>query len=297
MVIVKLMGGLGNQLFQYAAARYLALKHGTHVAFDMSWFYNIPPQDTPRKFELHNFNICARIASPIEIAEIGGIYNSFLQKTVVQLRTITGLHKYCFNRYVEREFRYHPELHLLGDNVYLDGYWQSELYFKDVEDAIRSDLSFKSDPDGNNRSLIYRFASEESVAIHFRRGDYESNPSTAAFHGYPGDSYYNDAIIKIAGMCLQPRFYVFSDDPEWVKREFVFPVEVEYVTHNLFKDSYEDLRLMSSCKHIVLANSSFSWWGGWLGNNTDRIVIAPKRWFAGNLSGFADIIPARWISI
>jgi len=98
-------------------------------------------------------------------------------------------------------------------------------------------------------------------------------------------------------MCMRPRFYVFSDDPEWVKREIVFPIDVEYVTHNLSKDSYEDLRLMTNCKHVILANSSFSWWGGWLGSNPDRIVIAPKRWFAGKPSSAADIIPSRWISI
>jgi len=297
MVIVKLMGGLGNQLFQYAAARRIALKHDTEVAFDMSWFQNTPPQDTHREFELNHFNISARIASPIEIAEIGGSCDSFLLKALLRLGTITGLCRYHQYRFDERELGYQTDLSDLNDNVYLHGYWQSELYFKDIEDTIRNDFSFKSAPFGSNLSLIKRLVSKESVAIHFRRGDYDSNPLAAGYHGYPGHSYYYNAMKIISDMCMRPRFYVFSDDPEWVKREIVFPIDVEYVTHNLSKDSYEDLRLMTNCKHVILANSSFSWWGGWLGSNPDRIVIAPKRWFAGKPSSAADIIPSRWISI
>lgn len=297
MIIVRLMGGLGNQMFQYAAARRLALRHGAEVAFDLSAFDEAPSGDTPRKFELHHLSVSARLATPLETAEMSGAYRSALQKAHSWLRRVTGQKCYSRNVFVERDSSFCSEVLNLPDNVYLRGYWQSEKYFQDVTKSLRDELMVRNDPSGRNRELLSRISATQSVAVHFRRGDYANNPETSAYHGTPSPEYYRQAISFLCERVENPFLYVFSDEPEWVKQNMAFSVPAEIVDHNPPEMGYEDLRLMSSCKHAIIANSSFSWWGAWLIRNPDKLVIAPHRWLNRAEDSISDRLPPGWLQV
>jgi Glycosyl transferase family 11 len=297
MIFVKLMGGLGNQMFQYAAARRLSLHRGTEVAFDLSYYDCCPEGDTPRTYELSRFAITAQIASSLEIAEISGVCRHKLQLLLVKIRSLLGLGRFPRNCYHESISGFDSQVLELPDNIYLHGYWHSANYFKDVESVIRSELTVNSEPTGRNKELLPEIASKQSVAIHFRRGDYVSNAKTAAYHGQLDSTYYSRALDIIVERIDSPHFYVFSDEPDWVKNNVTFRFPVTFIEHNSSGQAFEDMRLFSYCRHAIIANSSFSWWGAWLMQNSDKLVISPSRWFAKSVPEPNDLIPAGWIRI
>ena len=297
MIIVKLMGGLGNQMFQYAAARRLALRHGTEVAFDGSYFEACPVGDTVREYALHHFSIAARFATPREIAETSGLCNGIWTKTLLEMRRVTGLTRYSNNLFREPQSGFCPEVLGLPDNVYLAGYWHSERYFADVGATIRQELTVRSALAGRNQELAARLASSESVFMHFRRGDYVESAKTAAFHGVLPLGYYQQALDTLRARVSHPRLFIFTDDPQWVRQHVAFSVPFEVVDHNPPRHGYEDLRLMSLCRHAIIANSSFSWGGAWLMQNPDKIVIAPRQWFAEASMNPTELTPPGWMRI
>lgn len=295
MIIVKLMGGLGNQMFQYAAARRLALQHGAAVAFDGSYFEACPAGDTLRKYELHHLAVVARFATPLEIAELSGTCRSRPQRLLIGVRRAAGLacHAHVFR---EPRARFCPEVLDLPDNVYLCGFWHSERYFADVAGEICEELKVRTELQGINREMAERICSTESVAVHFRRGDYVDSAKTAAYHGVLPLAYYHRALdhLRARGV-VNPRLFVFSDDSRWVRDHVDFPLPVEFVDHNPHEVSYEDLRLMTLCRHAIVANSSFSWWGAWLNRKPDKIVVAPRRWLIHDT--MPDLIPPGWVRV
>jgi len=297
MIIVRLMGGLGNQMFQYAAARRLALRHGTDVAFDDSYFKQCPPGDTPRVYMLHRLSVVARFATATEVAEMGGAAKSLWKRVLVGMRRAAGLVRHPPQQFREPYARFCPEVLHLPDDVYLIGYWHAEQYFADVAETIRAELMVRTTLTGRNLESAQRISDCESVAVHFRRGDYVSSAKTMAFHGVFSPDYYQMALDALQSRVNRPRLFVFSDDPQWVRQHVKFSVPFEVVDHNPPGQEHEDLRLMSLCRHAIIANSSFSWWGAWLNSNPDKVVIAPRRWFADERMNSSDLIPPNWLRV
>lgn len=284
MIIVKIQGGLGNQMFQYAAGKALAIKHNTELKLDINWFSNIEEVHTPRKFELLIFDITENFASNSEIAK-------FQDKKIIKFVIKNK------KRIIEKSFNFDPEILNLPNNVYLEGYWQAENYFKSIEKIIRKDFSFKSHLEGKNRE-ISKLMQDNSVSLHVRRSDYVNNPETNSFHGTCNLDYYSKAINLIAQKVNNPKIFVFSDDMEWVRKNLNIPYQTYFIEWNKDENSFEDMRLMSLCSYNIIANSSFSWWSAWLNQNPDKIVIAPQKWFnLPEINTHQDLIPEDWIRL
>lgn len=296
MIIVKLMGGLGNQMFQYAAARRLAYIRNAPVKLDVSWFNNIENIDTSRRYELHIFNIKKDFALPEEVEDFKGVKKGAFSWALKKL-TSAVFASYHATWIRERHFHFDPAILKLPDNVYLEGFWQSEKYFIDVEGIIREDFTVKIEPDEVNRQIAEIIKNTESVSIHVRRGDYVTNPITSQYHGTCSMDYYREAVEKIASQVKRIHFFVFSDEPDWVRKNLKLPFQVTYVDHNVPDKAYEDMRLISLCKHHIIANSSFSWWGAWLCANPDKMIFAPKKWFNKVEMNTADLLSGSWHKI
>jgi hypothetical protein len=285
MIIVRIIGGLGNQMFQYALYRSLKEK-GREVKMDLSGFAN---------YGLHNgyelssiFEVKESIASEHEIKMLSDSSEDFFNKAK---RKLMGRKK---SHFIQQEFRFIPQVIEL-ENVYLDGYWQSEKYFKDNKDAIKNDFQFKNTLDAHNQEIVNKMNQTNSVSIHVRRGDYISDSQAAKVHGgITTLAYYKKAIDMINDKVDNPVFFIFSDDIAWV-RENINLKNSYFIDWNQGKDSYKDLQLMSNCKHNIIANSSFSWWGAWLNKNDSKIVVSPNKWF--NTKNAEDVISDDWVKI
>jgi len=293
MIIAKLIGGLGNQLFQYAAARRLSLLHRTTLKLDISHFdhYKL------HAYALKHFSIQEKFARPEEIAELKGSMKKGLAKTVFDMSQKL---KPYYRRSIFREPHLRPfDLNILKTprDVYLDGYWQSEKYFAPIQDVIRREFIVKYEPDPKTLEIAERIAKTESVSVHVRRGDYISIPEHNLVHGTCRLEYYDRCVSLIREKVTNPYFFVFSDDPRWVKGNLRFGYPTTFVTHNDSSKNYEDLRLMSRCKHNIIANSSFSWWGAWLNANPNKIVLAPSQWFNQFSADTRDLLPDSWIKV
>jgi hypothetical protein len=184
--------------------------------------------------------------------------------------------------------------------VLLRGFWQSEKYFENIGPLIKNELTLREPPgDLQNTTLLKQIKDTESVAIHFRRGDYISDRQAQEFHGTCSETYYRDAIALIQSKVENPFFFIFSDEPEWVAEHFNIDVPKCIVHHNSPDEAHKDLYLMRHCRHFIVANSSFSWWGAWLGDHEHKIVIAPKQWLR-KIPDDADdshIIPKTWLKL
>jgi len=193
--------------------------------------------------------------------------------------------------------QYDVEILNAPKNSLFIGYWQTEKYFLPIQDTIRKDFTFKMPLEGLNKTLAESISSCNSVSMHIRRGDYVHNSETSKFHGVCSPEYYYEALEFIKKKSANIQLYIFSDDMEWVKVNMKFDVPVTYVGNNIDNQSYVDMQLMSLCKHNIIANSSFSWWGAWLNNNPEKIVIAPSKWFNDSSINATDIIPEGWQKI
>lgn len=292
MIITKLMGGLGNQMFQYAAGKALALRNNTDLALDLSWFEREAlDADTPRDFELDCFNFKEKCISQNEYLmndeDISAI-NKILKKIGNPKRTQVNIFK-------EKSHSYNLDFANLKNNIYLEGYWQSEKYFKNYRKELLYAFSFKNNPNELNKKMMEEMASTNSVSIHVRRGDYASNPSTTSFHGLMGLDYYRSAIKIMQDKVYDPHFYIFSDDPEWTRENIKIKSPTTFISHNT--KGYEDMRLMTHSKNHIIANSSFSWWGAWLSTHKNRVVISPEAWFQNKSVDTKDIAAEGWLKI
>ena len=294
MVIVRLNGGIGNQMFQYAAARRIAHVNKVPLKLDLSWFGEVGPW-TKRYYELDAFKLSADIATIDEIHRLKSRTNKTHYKYLpffIKDRFFNTKKSHIREKY----YNFDPGILKLKSNIYLDGYWQSEKYFKDIEIVLRNDFSFRTDADNKNKEYIRLIESTESVSVHIRRGDYVSSSKTKAFHGVCSLSYYEEAICRIREQINEPVFFVFSDEIEWVKANLSINAETYYVDFNGPDRGRDDLRLMSICKHHIIANSSFSWWGAWLCSHLNKLIYAPKKWFENKIDT-SDNIPESWIKI
>lgn len=287
-VITRLNGGLGNQLFQYAAGLALADRLGVPLKMDLSEFetYHL------RRFELDKFNISAGLATSDETA--GFVINpSRFQRSYSRLAILLGpgFNKIAFK---QRKFGYDDTFEKIRYPMYLNGYWQSEKYFKAAENKLRSELHLVNRLGEASQKILDGILQCPAVSLHIRRGDYISNPSAALVHGVCSLDYYYSAIRKITEHVKNPFFFVFSDDRQWTKDNLKISYPVQFVEANGPDRGTEDMWLMKSCSHHIIANSSFSWWAAWLNDKLDKIVIAPRIWFLDNKIDTKDLIPEQW---
>ena len=287
MVIVRLMGGLGNQMVQYAAGRAVAHRNQTSLKLDVSAL----ERDAARSYRMHHFNIVASLATPDEVARFA--------KRDLWSRISRRVERYLLppsqrSVFAQRYAHFDPDILRLRGSVYLRGYWQSEKYFKDIEHIIRQDFTFRHTPDPENQKVARIIANTNSVSLHIRRGDYVSNPRFSRKFGVCSLEYYQSAAAKIIEKVQDPHFFVFSDDIPWARDNIRLQYPVTFAAHNDADKDYEDLCLMSLCRHHIIANSSFSWWGAWLCTCPGKIVMAPKRWLRMPGRDTRDLIPDSW---
>lgn len=288
MVIVRLTGGLGNQMFQYAAGRSVADRLGTDLLLDtraLEHALALRPY-TRRAYALSPFKLRARPATaqdlkgwPLWAGEIG-----------MRLRLARPL----FRRWhFEGAITYNPSVRSLREPVCLAGYWQSERYFIDIADNIRADFTLRQPLTDASAGLLELARSDGSVGLHVRRGDFADLDNAAKIHGLCSVDYYRRAIGMVRMRCPECRFLVFSDDPDWARANLPLDASAVFVTGNSQMPEH-DLALMSACKHHVIANSSFSWWAAWLGENQEQMVIAPSPWYTSPQLDARDLAVSRW---
>jgi hypothetical protein len=293
MVIVRLNGGLGNQLFQYAAGRRLSIFHRTPIKIDLG----IYDYHKLRCYSLTSFRIKESIATKSEVAKA---QEKYLKNSLGGIPGLIWKFKWRRRWSLVKEFYlgpYNPEILHTTRNVYLDGYWQSEKYFIDVQDVIRQEFTVRNELSFECKAIAALITSTNSVSLHVRRADYVSDSETHQTHGVCNLEYYKKCIDLVKTRVSNPYFFVFSDDISWCKENLHFDVPTTFVTHGGAKGDYEDFRLMSLCKHNVIANSSFSWWAAWLNTNPDKMILAPRKWLNDSKYNTQDVIPDRWIKI
>ena len=292
MIVVRICGGLGNQMFQYALGRRLAIDRGVTLKLDISWFET----ETERMYELDVFQTEVAFADPDCVGRI--LNPPFYRYSNALLRrlNIGPLTPPC--QIFEKQRFYDSDVLKIGRRAYLKGYWQSAKYFECIENVIRRDFTFRNQLEGKNLFLAERIISECSVNVHVRRGDYVSNPHTASVHGVCSIEYYRTALEILEKRSSESlSCYVFSDDIAWAQQNLSFLPNVTFVSHNGPNFAYEDMRLMSLCKYHIIANSSFSWWGAWLSSRLDKLVIAPRKWFVNNDISNDSLLLEGWIKI
>lgn len=295
MVITELTGGLGNQLFQYAASKALAIHQNTELILDISAFYReeLPELEVPRAFEINNFKgVSEKTITAIDY-KTNEKYKVFKKSLLEKL-----LPRHKRKIYKEPHFHYDKNFFNSRKDVLLKGVWQSEKYFSTYQSHLREILILKEETIQNVKSKGEELQNENSVSIHVRRGDYLRLPVILEWHGVIDVEYYNNAIKLLQSKTEQPlKLYYFSDDPEWVETNLCTMWPGEVISKNSQNTGIEDFYLMSQCKHNIIANSSFSWWSAWLNINANKIVIAPKKWFGNAPYNTKDLIPESWIKI
>lgn len=293
MITVRLVGGLGNQMFQYATGLSLACRNGDTLALDTGEYSFTRASETHREFGLLDFEISA---SPLP-AELAA-----LMRNPHGLRS--RLHRFVSRKLLRRFFSdWHPEVLEWRGDIYLDGYFQSSRYFAEIDDRIRREYTLSGSLKAGiseHHNLIRRLGN--SVFIHFRRGDYVNDANVARIHNVCSTLYYRNAISLIRSTIQDAHFVVFSDDINWVKSQFPELASAIFMSEKTTTDGRrlrpaEELDLMTSCQHAVIANSTFSWWGAYLSKNPDGMVVAPARWTNEPKSTHPNILPSRWHTI
>jgi hypothetical protein len=292
MVISHILGGIGNQMFQYAAGRALSLSRQQSLYLDIQDFEGYALHSG---FQLSSvFNVDVPYADLQFTEKVLGFRSKNLIKKIIKRPLFKSFRGDNF--IMEPHSHYWPQLASVADDCYLYGYWQSEKYFKAYEDIIRQDFCFRHTLDPLNQALKQEVGGKESISVHIRRGDYLSDHKTSQIMNVCGLEYYLDAIHRVASEMGSPHLYIFSDDIQWVRDNLIVPYPKTYIEHNSGVNSYKDMQLMSACRHHIIANSSFSWWGAWLNPSPNKIVMAPARWFV-NGNNDVDIVPVNWVRI
>ncbi len=265
MIVVRLQGGLGNQMLQYAVGMQLATIHHTPLYLDLSWFSQQQDVAWPREFKLHQFHTSYRLVN--------------LQQLSWRLRFTS--HLPWLNPFKLKNVRETPAggfdetILNAGDHVLLEGFYNGYRYFEQIRPALLREFEPIEHLEPANQQCLQRIQACNAVSVHIRRGDY----ALTDFHGMLGVDYYNEAIRYVAKKAGSPvRLFIFSDEPEWVMQHMEFTHPFEIISHNKDEKNYRDMQLMKHCKHNIIANSTFSWWGAWLNENEEQMVVAPQNW-------------------
>jgi hypothetical protein len=289
VIAATLVGGLGNQLFQYAAGRSLALRHKAELVLDLSLLLDRQEElATARRFELGCFDVRARTVDGVRSWEPLPSASGLRLRTALRVRRARA----DFTVLRQRGFAFQLAFFDAPDDTLLVGFWQSERYFASCGKELRTELALP-EPHPRAAELLERVSHPSSVSVHVRRGDYAHDPSTRRLHGLLSDDYYRNAL-DVVGRDLD--VFVFSDDPAYCRHELDLgrPFTVVDLAG---EPAYEELRIMSACRHHIIANSSFSWWGAWLDPRPDAVVVAPSRWVADPSVDAEHVVPERWIRI
>jgi hypothetical protein len=283
MKIVKIKGGLGNQLFQYAFARYFSIQKKAEVKIDNG--VNTHKEDTYRQYELGNFNTTLALATKEEVIE-AKYPHDFISKLTRAIEVkILKIH----------HIGYSPNI-LDTEENYLDGYWQSHKYLNPIRDVLLKEITLKKPLPEKYKNILDQIKNTPSVSIHIRRGDYVNNKKTKSMHDICTLEYYSKAIDLIQASVNNPTFFIFSDDIDWVSKNLAVPHPAFWVS-NLDGKGYEEMHLMSLCRHNIIANSSFSFWGAWLNQNPNKIVVAPRKWNNRYQDEYKDLLPSNWLKV
>lgn len=281
-IIVKILGGMGNQMFQYAAAKSLALKHQTDLLLDTESLH----RHGERPFDLSHFVLPDKIVALSDYTKLG---LSFLSYPLIRLKKHPRY-------YFEESFIFNTEFFNFNSPIYLDGYFQSEHYFSSFQRELRNIFTFKAEENDNELKILNLMKQGTPVSLHVRRGDYITNPKANAQMENLDLVHYQRAMELLERKISNPIYFIFSDDSEWIKNNLKIKQNHFYVLGNSGRDAFRDMRLMSQCHHHIIANSSFSWWGAWLNARRDKLVIAPKIWFRDGTND-RDLIPSSWIRV
>jgi hypothetical protein len=287
-VIARIEGGLGNQLFQYAAARSLADRLGCDLALDLRGL----DENGDRPYQLNRFEIRASVASSHLLSGLPDWRPSRKGRIYSRLSQLVPA-VFSFPVFWSQTFAFDPRIDKISRPVYLVGYWQSEKNFAWNRDRLLRDIRLRV-PLSAKTSWLNEISKTDSVALHIRRGDYVSNKVAAQFHGLCNMDYYHNAIRKLIVRIPSLHVFVFSDDHAWAKANLRLDAPTSFIDTNSSDDGHIDIELMSYCRHHVIANSSFSWWGAWRCQSIDQVVYAPRRWFADTTTDTSDVVPAHW---
>ena len=293
MIIVRLNGGLGNQFFQYAAGYSLAIKNQDVMKIDLINQSYSGQSSLPSEHEIMNFNIRAQIASEEEVKSFRTPYGA-----------LSSIKRIFNQKVLKRYFHdWHPEIMTLKGDVYLDGYFQSSQYFRQVSDELCKEFTLNKGLLTNCLDICDLINKERcSVSVHLRRGDYVNNPRNKVLRDICSPDYFYKAISLLESEFNNVTLIVFSDDIEWVKNNLIWKANTIFISDMLGKDkdslsASEELFLMSNCHHNIISNSTFSWWGAYLNQNKKKMVIAPSLWNRSQIFKHNNIIPTGWILV
>ncbi len=300
MIITSLTGGLGNQMFQYAAGLALAEHRRTVLKLDVSWFRADPGYEAHNRYALSCFNITEQFATQEEIDRVRGVRLTRTERWSVALAQALRLKQYATrhaapgNWHQPPTFAHYPAFLEQPDPTYLNGMFQSEKFFANVADLLRLHFTFRYPVNAEVSALAARIRSGPSAAMHFRRGDYSRNATFSREIGVLDLAYYHRAAGLLRERSPEAKLYIFSDDIEAVAREFTPPGPHEFVRCIKPVHAYEKIRLMSLCDHLAIANSTFSWWAAWLNPSPTKLVLAPEPWLDQSPHDASDVVPANW---
>ncbi|AZZ36566.1 alpha-1,2-fucosyltransferase [Bdellovibrio sp. qaytius] len=284
MVVVKLYGGLGNQMFQYAMGKAVAEARKCELYYEGEYFRNSEKFGSSWTYQLDLLKTNIKEWKPSYL----NLFNLFAR----------ALNKFNINLpgfYFEKNHTYRPEIHSTSAQFFF-GYFQSELNFNKIRPILLQEFESRTKASEQNQVLIQKMQSCEAVALHVRRGDYLTQASTQV-HGTCNLDYYRKCIAHISQKVSNPVFFIFSDDQAWTKENLKIDFECHFIDHNKGEQSYWDMLLMKNCKHNITANSSFSWWGAWLNTNPNKIVMAPAKWYNDTSINTENLHPKDWIKV
>lgn len=297
MIITKLDGGLGNQMLQYSIGKSLATKLATNFKVDSSSLERDKDQlqgdYISRSLKLGVFNTDLTECSVEEKQKFSKGFFNTIKIFLASYLSITNLNIY----YKEKSRMFDSLLFSLKSNIYLEGYWPNHKYFDSIRPQLLKDFTLKIKLDGKNEELLNQILKSESVALHVRRSDYVTNSAAANHFASLSLGYYEKAIDYINNKVTNPIFFIFSDDVDWVKANLKMQSNFVICDSNSIENGYIDLELMKHCKHFIIANSTFSWWGAWLSENKDKVVIAPNQWFRDDIMNKNEIVLSNWIRL
>ncbi|EPR74768.1 putative alpha-1,2-fucosyltransferase [Winogradskyella psychrotolerans RS-3] len=283
---------MGNQLYEYATAKAMAVALNKKLVIDPRPILKEAPQ---RHYDLGLFNI--------QDEDFGSPFVQWLVRWVASVRLgkfFKTIMPFAWSYQMIRDKEEGFDESLLQQksrNIVIEGYWQSFKYFESIRPTLLKELSFKDKPNAINQKYLDEIESVNAVAVHIRRGDYVANPVANAVHGLCDMDYYKKAIAIIKDKVENPYFFIFTDDPDWAEDNFKISEHQKIIKHNIGKQDHEDFRLLTNCKYFIIANSSFSWWGAWLSDYKNKIVISPNKWFNVDAVPITERIPESWIRV
>ncbi|THD43820.1 MAG: alpha-1,2-fucosyltransferase [Bradyrhizobium sp.] len=290
-VCMRIHCGLGNQLFMAALGLRLAQERKVRLIFDASAYL---PREADRTYQLTNFSIAATTLSAPEKKGFARSPLRFLNPQYRLAKRLASMRRHNFVR--QRIWEFDHDVVKVVAPVYLEGYWQTERYFSNVEGLIRQQFQLRQPITERRREWVKSIAraGASAVSLHVRRGDYVTQAQSGGALWLCPAEWYASAMTAIAEQIEAPQFFVFSDDPGWARANLPDTWPRNFIEPDADGRDFEDLYVMSTCRHHVIPNSTFSWWGAWLNPRRDKTVIAPLKWFTTQSIDTSDMTPANW---